>query len=597
MHTNLIQRWLYLVVVCAMLIAPVDAVTWQPIVRSQGPAPGVPGQPNAKHFILNAPLVNNNGQVAFHSYLSSSSVSDFNTDTLWAGAASQPQLVAREGGSAAGTTEAFQSFEFEQLLNNSGQVLVNARVTGDFDQGNGLWLGTPGNLQLVARTQTPIAGLPDMIQDIDASSTTLSDNGKIAFHGTATNDKTALWYGSPGNLVVAAMEGNSVPAGSGLSASVKFEPFSAPSHSPVINSTGKIAFQATISNGGSIYGRSVWTGTPGNLQLLVREETAAPGVPGEEFFLLNTEPVINNGGKVAFGATLSNFNESIWLGTPGSLQKILEGNDPAPVGTAGVRFADFGTYSQLRLSDSGHVGFEGWLEGAGVNADNNYGLFRATTSGVDMVARLGSQAPGMQAGATFEFFTHFSINASGHMSFMGTASGGGVPLGEDRGIWAQNPAGALELVVRIGDWVHPMTGVVVRMADATNTTLLASQGYGEVFDIDIQSAFKLESEFGTAWNSDHKLAFSVTYANAAMGEVLFLADLDPANGDFDGDGDVDGRDFLLWQRTDKTPSGLSAWQANYGAGNLTALAAVPEPTSLAFMIACGMAAMAIRKMT
>jgi hypothetical protein len=76
-----------------------------------------------------------------------------------------------------------------------------------------------------------------------------------------------------------------------------------------------------------------------------------------------------------------------------------------------------------------------------------------------------------------------------------------------------------------------------------------------------------------------------------------MADLGSAAGDFDGDGDVDGRDFLLWQRTDKTPAGLSAWQANYGAGNLTAIAAVPEPTSVAFVIACGLAGMAIRKMT
>src|SRR5262245_39274161 len=39
-------------------------------------------------------------------------------------------------------------------------------------------------------------------------------------------------------------------------------------------------------------------------------------------------------------------------------------------------------------------------------------------------------------------------------------------------------------------------------------------------------------------------------------------------GDFDGDGDVDGRDFLVWQRGG-SPNPLSAgdlaqWQANYG---------------------------------
>lgn len=50
-------------------------------------------------------------------------------------------------------------------------------------------------------------------------------------------------------------------------------------------------------------------------------------------------------------------------------------------------------------------------------------------------------------------------------------------------------------------------------------------------------------------------------------------------GDFDGDGDVDGADFLGWQRSD--PSQIPTWQSNYGPGTLAAsTAAVPEPTSL-----------------
>ena len=57
-------------------------------------------------------------------------------------------------------------------------------------------------------------------------------------------------------------------------------------------------------------------------------------------------------------------------------------------------------------------------------------------------------------------------------------------------------------------------------------------------------------------------------------------------GDFDADGDVDGRDFLVWQRGG-SPSPLSTgdlavWQANYGSGPLAlgAAQAIPEPLSL-----------------
>lgn len=56
-------------------------------------------------------------------------------------------------------------------------------------------------------------------------------------------------------------------------------------------------------------------------------------------------------------------------------------------------------------------------------------------------------------------------------------------------------------------------------------------------------------------------------------------------GDFDFDGDIDGRDFLEGQRGESTnpfsAGDLEDWQANYGAGALVAESfAVPEPGSL-----------------
>ncbi len=56
-------------------------------------------------------------------------------------------------------------------------------------------------------------------------------------------------------------------------------------------------------------------------------------------------------------------------------------------------------------------------------------------------------------------------------------------------------------------------------------------------------------------------------------------------GDFDLDGDVDGVDFLQWQRDDGDASSLSDWQAGFGNGSIvvaTALA-VPEPSTLVLL--------------
>ena len=64
------------------------------------------------------------------------------------------------------------------------------------------------------------------------------------------------------------------------------------------------------------------------------------------------------------------------------------------------------------------------------------------------------------------------------------------------------------------------------------------------------------------------------------GEVTLLSVL-ALPGDFDGDGDVDGRDFLALQR-DPNIGSLAAWQANYGdsVSLLSAATAVPEPAGV-----------------
>jgi hypothetical protein len=49
-------------------------------------------------------------------------------------------------------------------------------------------------------------------------------------------------------------------------------------------------------------------------------------------------------------------------------------------------------------------------------------------------------------------------------------------------------------------------------------------------------------------------------------------------GDFDADGEVDGADFLVWQRNPAVGN-LADWKTNYGTGSLTASIAVPEPAA------------------
>lgn len=68
--------------------------------------------------------------------------------------------------------------------------------------------------------------------------------------------------------------------------------------------------------------------------------------------------------------------------------------------------------------------------------------------------------------------------------------------------------------------------------------------------------------------------------------LLMVSTIGGVDGDFDGDLDVDGIDFLIWQRGDSpdggTPDELAAWEANYGTQPpplQASAAAVPEPAS------------------
>lgn len=94
---------------------------------------------------------------------------------------------------------------------------------------------------------------------------------------------------------------------------------------------------------------------------------------------------------------------------------------------------------------------------------------------------------------------------------------------------------------------------------------------GETFNLAyahlIQAADDLYDEFEVG---------QITLALQAVEMNLSRAGL---TGDFDNDGDVDGRDFLLWQRGESpnpwNHNDLAAWQANYEVGVLSALTAIP----------------------
>jgi hypothetical protein len=91
--------------------------------------------------------------------------------------------------------------------------------------------------------------------------------------------------------------------------------------------------------------------------------------------------------------------------------------------------------------------------------------------------------------------------------------------------------------------------------------------------------------------TDYEVFGYAGYGKTVSWDTLDVAYLGPPIymlGDFDLDGDVDGRDFLMWQRGESPiqwgPGDLADWQTNYGFSSLTvASTAVPEPGSLVLL--------------
>ena len=86
---------------------------------------------------------------------------------------------------------------------------------------------------------------------------------------------------------------------------------------------------------------------------------------------------------------------------------------------------------------------------------------------------------------------------------------------------------------------------------------------------------------GLSWST------SQLYTAGILSVVTGLA------GDFDFDGDVDGRDFLVWQRNPGVGN-LADWQANYGVPFSATSIAVPEPGTL-FLLSSVVVVFSIRR--
>ena len=203
---------------------------------------------------------------------------------------------------------------------------------------------------------------------------------------------------------------------------------------PVIDGAGHSAFMARLT-GPDVDDSNddgLWSEGAGSLALLVREGDQAPGLPeGVLFAPCNVEflcpPVINDVGDTAFIIDLSDLGNSIWVHRSGSLNLVARTGSQAPGLPAGVNFVFI---SKPVLNDAGQMAFSSYLEGPGVDATNDNAVWSERLGSVALVARLGDQAPGALKGVVFGDGSHqlssFAVGGAGQTPMKAYLSGPGV---------------------------------------------------------------------------------------------------------------------------------------------------------------------------
>jgi len=365
----------------------------------------------------------------------------------------------------------------------------NGRV--GYTLGNGLIDDAPGAQQILATVNGQVPGLPAGVQFHEY---TFGDSGTfppyfgmtpsgvfvlpavlkgtgIVNSGTTNINDQAVLRGPASNFQPIAQAGGAAP---GLPAGYIFAGQLTRRFDTVINRNGITAIRAraVLWNPPSPFplqnADGIWLHDPaGGLQLAVTAVSQgvnprgdfAPGTDGARFTSITMGPSINDEGDIAFAANTFNFAASppnksgIWSGPTNDLHPVHLFNAPVP-GLPGVTFDNPYASQPVKLGAGRTVCFLSVLAGAGVTTANNVGLFIGTsTNDARLLARNGTQAPGLPAGINFNSLVSDGVVIFGtnRVALKTGISGPGVTAGvNDGGLWITDDQGNLQLVARIG---------------------------------------------------------------------------------------------------------------------------------------------------
>jgi hypothetical protein len=223
-------------------------------------------------------------------------------------------VLAKTTTAAPGTTANFVGVSWPGSINDTGTVLFNGELDSStgFNYGSsddtGLWLGTPGAVQLVVKSGDVAPGYASNVNIELIGQFVLNDAGDVAFKtmvaGPSGFRENALYEASQGVLTRIAYQGMSAP-GAGAGAT-----FVAPQ--PVnINNNGAILFTSEVMRSCSetCPTKGLWIAQSGTIvPILLNKSGPLPGLPSN-FDLAEVGSVaVNDLDQVVFQCTVFNGN-------------------------------------------------------------------------------------------------------------------------------------------------------------------------------------------------------------------------------------------------------------------------------------------------
>lgn len=438
------------------------------------------------------PTMNIEGSVAYTAVLTGSGVTTQNNQAIVLAELISSTTVARTGAFPAGTVPpgvpAGLTFDLlgDPALGSTGFVAFPARVAGTgvaSTNDAGIWSNRTGSLGLVAREGNQAPGLATGVvygtiaPDRDIVT---NDEGLVAFVsglggvGVTTADDSAIWSQGSGGLEALGREGSPAPT---LDPSVLYEAFTPGiTRVPSLNDSGTSAWVTNLRNtGSSSNNEALYSNRSGLPEIIVREGTQAPGLTagtliGSFGAIVQTRISMNATGRVAFlntltgtGVTATN-STTVWSDGGGSLSLVARENEPAPGYGNGERLGLL--VDGPVLNNDGQVAFVASIRSATTTQTIGQAIYRGTPGALTALARSGDAAPGTPLGVTFSGFGVANVESialanGGLLAFTGVLTGPGITSSNNVGLWAVEPSGQAQIVLREGDVidVNPAPGI------------------------------------------------------------------------------------------------------------------------------------------